>query len=117
MPLARHDKALSNGLNGAEVSTHMPLARHDNIGVTTSQQMLQFLLTCLLRGMTISRSSRRNMDMFLLTCLLRGMTKDADGTTFQIEVSTHMPLARHDGYGKHGGAGLHRFYSHASCEA
>ena len=34
---------------------------------------------------------------FLLTCLLRGMTKELTDEEIQLLVSTHMPLARHDG--------------------
>ncbi len=34
--------------------------------------------------------------MFLLTCLLRGMTAMRVEQNTQPEVSTHMPLARHD---------------------
>ena len=76
---------------------------------------------------------------FLLTCLLRGMTVESLVTETDNTVSTHMPLARHD----HGGDFVRRlngvsthmplarhdipvdctgnqyggFYSHASCEA
>ena len=34
--------------------------------------------------------------MFLLTCLLRGMTLFNSTVTAPLIVSTHMPLARHD---------------------
>ena len=56
-----------------------------------------FLLTCLLRGMTL-QYIRSNEDMieFLLTCLLRGMTHMLHLSIIHILVSTHMPLARHD---------------------
>ena len=80
---------------------------------------LKFLLTCLLRGMTIllpAQSShqiisthmplaRHDVDNefhfcpycgFLLTCLLRGMTGRPMVCPFVIWISTHMPLARHD---------------------
>ena len=54
MPLARHDRAYRNQLGNLAVSTHMPLARHDlgKAGLLTS--LFEFLLTCLLRGMTRS---------------------------------------------------------------
>ena len=52
----------------------MPLARHD------------------------MKASRDVMDVitFLLTCLLRGMTGAAVRIRVYPHVSTHMPLARHD---------------------
>ena len=75
------------------VSTHMPLARHDEI-LHIWQKPIAFLLTCLLRGMTPPNHNSENHVPFLLTCLLRGMTTCN---------------------------GLHKilisFYSHASCEA
>ena len=77
-----------------QVSTHMPLARHDG-GLGGSGDALRFLLTCLLRGMTSVRSVEKPIPKFLLTCLLRGMTLK----NFQ-----HL-------------YGLQSFYSHASCEA
>ena len=35
------------------ISTHMPLARHDHILDKIISRMMAFLLTCLLRGMTV----------------------------------------------------------------
>ena len=77
------------------VSTHMPLARHDVL-LLCQLQCGAFLLTCLLRGMTISGSTGNNGRWFLLTCLLRGMTPSAGFSETRPDVSTHMPLARHD---------------------
>ena len=54
---------------------------------------------------------------FLLTCLLRGMTKISYWNTEVISISTHMPLARHDGKGSYKHYETLNFYSHASCEA
>ena len=98
------------------VSTHMPLARHDEIVLNSNRlvgcfyshasceawhirfwiigAIYEFLLTCLLRGMTLLRQTIRRIFRFLLTCLLRGMT------CFRWQVQPHL-----------------RFYSHASCEA
>ena len=56
------------------VSTHMPLARHDDLSDG-----------CIGSGV-----------LFLLTCLLRGMTRFARPKSAKPTVSTHMPLARHD---------------------
>ena len=55
-----------------------------------------FLLTCLLRGMTISAGVSLAGASFLLTCLLRGMTLIFRQCHMFHKVSTHMPLARHD---------------------
>ena len=95
----------------------MPLARHDFPYPAPADEKLEFLLTCLLRGMTYGKK----------------------WTLCHMGVSTHMPLARHDagrfiGYFHHGKFLLtcllrgmtdilyfneewHGFYSHASCEA
>ena len=94
MPLARHDANRNLLPFRKPVSTHMPLARHD------------FTIT-----------NRIKLVKFLLTCLLRGMTIDADGTEYVGKVSTHMPLARHDIASLILSNSLHCFYSHASCEA
>ena len=55
--------------------------------------------------------------VFLLTCLLRGMTIDAGKYTATLNVSTHMPLARHDYSILETSYSPYCFYSHASCEA
>ena len=54
---------------------------------------------------------------FLLTCLLRGMTASVGLSTAQNMISTHMPLARHDISMFPVLDLLYYFYSHASCEA
>ena len=56
-------------------------------------------------------------DTFLLTCLLRGMTDTYLIRVLMISVSTHMPLARHDGNRLLLVQNSAGFYSHASCEA
>ena len=84
---------------------------------------MEFLLTCLLRGMTDWEKIKRNIPtvsthmplarhdclkfcagkvirMFLLTCLLRGMTRGEKPDRVLPLVSTHMPLARHDKGGR-----------------
>ena len=132
-------KQLVDMLPKTIVSTHMPLARHDPWLLTQNITQNMFLLTCLLRGMTVIFNYHVVLDKFLLTCLLRGMTflllknikysevsthmplarHDSNVSITSVEhiVSTHMPLARHDGTSSHL---LHQcscFYSHASCEA
>ena len=98
MPLARHDRILfiRNGI--ILVSTHMPLARHDAWQAQAIPLHQEFLLTCLLRGMTQIRRGSADYHGFLLTCLLRGMTLDTAFKLIDMYVSTHMPLARHDRY-------------------
>ena len=119
MPLTRHDPEAFFTPENFYVSTHMPLTRHDQNnrlffsprpeflltcllrGMT--RQMADcwwfqvFLLTCLLRGMTVHHTiaHRRGVE-FLLTCLLRGMTIFLSSRSTLLAVSTHMPLTRHD---------------------
>ena len=119
MPLARHDKPDSNfwhlhnrfyshasceawpsgerfRRSYTVVSTHMPLARHDRNSLLLISCVNSFLLTCLLRGMTVYWQDALFVSRFLLTCLLRGMTPRQFPAWCQCQVSTHMPLARHD---------------------
>ncbi len=58
--------------------------------------LIPFLLTCLLRGMTVLQPPYFTGFLFLLTCLLRGMTGGVVYLKPSPLVSTHMPLARHD---------------------
>ena len=58
----------------SRISTHMPLARHDLWLPAVFPATSRFLLTCLLRGMTV--------------CFFKPWRIGA--------ISTHMPLARHD---------------------
>ena len=95
MPLARHDRGSGAFWINSEVSTHMPLARHDNIFFASMVRSV-FLLTCLLRGMTYGEVQNKLEISFLLTCLLRGMTGHDWNYSNTTIVSTHMPLARHD---------------------
>ena len=53
MPLARHDRYPQFRCTETAVSTHMPLARHDAAMAEKLIQYTEFLLTCLLRGMTL----------------------------------------------------------------
>ena len=53
MPLARHDPGTRSQMTDTEVSTHMPLARHDDQCFFRLLAYYPFLLTCLLRGMTM----------------------------------------------------------------
>ena len=100
------------------VSTHMPLARHDEHLRERHRQERMFLLTCLLRGMTQVTAEKGCNSKFLLTCLLRGMTHFLLSNMHQWQVSTHMPLARHDISGMLLTFFVPlSFYSHASCEA
>ena len=53
MPLARHDASTIPSALASVVSTHMPLARHDVPPTSSLIHQYRFLLTCLLRGMTV----------------------------------------------------------------
>ena len=56
----------------------------------------KFLLTCLLRGMTIKeRDASAFVDISTHMPLARHDIRDVDAKNF-ISISTHMPLARHD---------------------
>ena len=73
MPLARHDEEMQTQTKTILVSTHMPLARHDN--------------------------SYDGMNAFLSVSTHMPLARhDAAGTKRKCvrDVSTHMPLARHD---------------------
>ena len=72
MPLARHDDTTHINFPSTNISTHMPLARHDGRG---GAPLLDW------------------------------------------EISTHMPLARHDEVQNSNLIAVRDFYSHASCEA
>ena len=96
MPLARHDSLnIINGYTRA-VSTHMPLARHDENGVEVTEKEETFLLTCLLRGMT-HRHYHAAVFRFVSTHMPLARHDGVDIYSYaKNEVSTHMPLARHD---------------------
>ena len=52
MPLTRHDYTADTVVIIITVSTHMPLTRHDGGLWNELSGRIEFLLTCLLRGMT-----------------------------------------------------------------
>ena len=121
-----------------EVSTHMPLARHDFL-VVFLNFILVFLLTCLLRGMTITGNQIDVVNLVSTHMPLARHDVAVPVMRDAYQVSTHMPLARHDykhenvcrnlGVSTHMPLARHdkiplsfrftfsRFYSHASCEA
>ena len=95
MPLARHDISRWHVMRTRKVSTHMPLARHDICRLNI------YLLRMVSTHMPLARHDLKPLITtttpgFLLTCLLRGMTLGLAVGLCQICVSTHMPLARHD---------------------
>ena len=82
-------------LEDFKVSTHMPLARHDGI-YGFKKWLLRFLLTCLLRGMTI-RTHVVSVTGFVSTHMPLARHDIATNNILgYLTVSTHMPLARHD---------------------
>ena len=96
MPLARHDGYIDIAALNACVSTHMPLARHDII--KTYCYLKSFVSTHmpLARHDLLRCRAICDRNPFLLTCLLRGMTACTVSEPRNLKVSTHMPLARHD---------------------
>ena len=139
MPLARHDTSAMNSPTILQISTHMPLARHDIYPVIMLHFSFKFLLTCLLRGMTIHEShvyrhEHISTHMPLARhdiCYGCGKKPDFISTHMPLarhdgvwirrhkfpDISTHMPLARHDIYPIQWMTVDNNFYSHASCEA
>ena len=160
MPLARHDNYQRFPKCRMKVSTHMPLARHDpgtrrffndnrrfyshaSCEAWPTVRLCEgrfstFLLTCLLRGMTIHRFIQRFWHRFYSHASCEAWRKNTtrwrhlkvsthmplarhDKLLFNYHsfdlVSTHMPLARHDHATGLFGNRLFSFYSHASCEA
>ena len=77
------------------ISTHTPLARRDWGPIEVRQRLKIFLLTRLLRGVTLAADFR------------------AEG----YDISTHTPLARRDLADNGKDVNAANFYSHASCEA
>ncbi len=75
-----------------------------------------FLLTHLLRGVTTSGVFLPTHWKFLLTHLLRGVTICGLVLAALEEVSTHTPLARCDRPNPETDIPRFRFYSHTSCE-
>ena len=120
-PLARCDLIRSFKIYIRFISTHTPLARCDYRSRRFHPGLHQFLLTHLLRGVTIARSPDSYSQSFLLTHLLRGvtiyfpslclcrkflLTHLLRGVTIfafaivdPVAISTHTPLARCDGPG------------------
>ena len=96
MPLARHDETGEEREMVAIVSTHMPLARHDFISSILPLTSALFLLTCLLRGMTPLLSVRYQSWQVSTHMPLARHDMDFFVSKVFHGVSTHMPLARHD---------------------
>ena len=140
MPLARHDLSNATRSNGTQSFYSHASCEAWQTTYYRTWSAGKFLLTCLLRGMTWNGWTLRprtsvstHMPLarhdafcsasavafltFLLTCLLRGMTTDCMAQDTLVKVSTHMPLARHDQPTGQINHLIHRFYSHASCEA
>ena len=84
---------------------------------TTLSELQQFLLTRLLRGVTISKVLISYGPRFLLTRLLRGVTVIWRQEKKHRNISTHTPLARRDDNSFFCILRRSNFYSHASCEA
>ena len=126
-------------LNELFISTHMPLARHDGASIVVLCMLHKFLLTCLLRGMTLAlqklctmleisthmplaRHDSGNYAMWQYTSISTHMPlarhdHKSSNVSLTSVISTHMPLARHDLERLNATPANINFYSHASCEA
>ena len=76
-----------------------------------------FLLTCLLRGMTIQSNFMRTYETVSTHMPLARHDVSNCVSLPDLSVSTHMPLARHDTVAADIWYVMLSFYSHASCEA
>ena len=94
-PHARRDSFVSFHFEKLRISTHTPHARRDNSSVYHIPVQYRFLLTRLMRGVT------------LVICVLTSM----------LIISTHTPHARRDHVMLDYAQYVNDFYSHASCEA
>ena len=94
----------------------MPLARHD-INTDCCVNATEFLLTCLLRGMTVASTQHRFFLNVSTHMPLARHDASVGLSAAQNMVSTHMPLARHDLVDGKLMCIVSSFYSHASCEA
>ena len=97
MPLARHDENGGTLLGQPQtISTHMPLARHDRMVLCIFQRYWYFYSHASCEAWRTRHIRKGESHEFLLTCLLRGMTGQLRGFAWFYQISTHMPLARHD---------------------
>ena len=96
MPLARHDQYIVMRKSIISISTHMPLARHD-WNALRSTRCIDVIST----HMPLARHD------------VSGQFEDIPISG----ISTHMPLARHDVTATVVSPVCPNFYSHASCEA
>ena len=78
------------------ISTHTPLAGRDVHTYVVGWVRFRFLLTRPLRDVTITRSQRIHRHQFLLTRPLRDVTVEALAYAFNMDISTHTPLAGRD---------------------
>ena len=118
MPLARHDTASDTLSWITFISTHMPLARHDFEWQIRYSILQTFLLTCLLRGMTIEAATMMIVRTDFYSHASCEAWRRKLHPLFNLRpISTHMPLARHDKEISDKTKKQVNFYSHASCEA
>ena len=96
MPLARHDFDWRAIGICVFVSTHMPLARHDRVSGKDALYLESFYSHTSCEAWPKKCVLLIYSVPFLLTCLLRGMTSTQTRRVVCISVSTHLPLARHD---------------------
>ena len=139
MPLARHDSIVNLGVCIFSISTHMPLARHDEMIYSISSSLGDFYshASCeawpgtaqqwyacqISTHMPLARHDRLFPYVFgpdyrfLLTCLLRGMTCHTD-EQYKIDKNFYSHASCEAWLRKSCHVAIYfNFYSHASCEA
>ena len=103
-------------MSNFNISTHTSLAERDAVPSGSARISSGFLLTHPLWDVTWSwLSAYPEIYPFLLTRSLRDVTTADAVRRFEIDISTHMPLAGRDRHGGGTGAGGLDFYSHAPC--
>ena len=109
-PVAIHFSACENFYSHASCEAWRETVLHFQIA-------RPFLLTRLMRGVTVTMVVKASSLEFLLTRLMRGVTFRTVARSMSWTISTHTPHARRDRKGENDKAASGHFYSHASCEA
>ena len=115
-PHARCDLSFFAPCWGSKISTHTPHARCDDFRVMYAGYTFKFLLTHLMRGVTVHHKIR---------CLLQPISTHTPHARCDVInflrcwrnlISTHTPHARCDFHPNRQKSEPYNFYSHTSCE-
>ena len=116
-PHARRDLISRDELDSMGISTHTPHARRDKPTYKKWGRAYTFLLTRLMRGVTLT------VDGIYGRLTISTHTPHARRDKWEqiidcnFDISTHTPHARRDHSACRAGTAHCHFYSHASCEA